>query len=31
MNLNDTNVNDDLLVKYLLDEATATERQQVES
>ena len=29
MNLNDTNVNDDLLVKYLLDEATATERQQV--
>jgi transmembrane sensor len=31
MNLNDTNVNDDLLVKYLLDEATATERQQVEN
>ena len=29
MNLNDTNVNDDLLVKYLLDEATTTERQQV--
>lgn len=31
MNWNDTYVNDDLLVKYLLNEATATERQQVEN
>jgi transmembrane sensor len=31
MNRNATPINDDLLVKYLLDEASATERQQVEA
>ncbi|KQC01760.1 FecR family protein [Pedobacter sp. Hv1] len=31
MNWNATNVNDDLLVKYLLNEATITEQQQVEN